>query len=159
VIRPAREADEDALSAFDHALWAPTHTPSPRPPGPRPFLAGWAAGCDVLIAEVDGGLAGYVAIGRSLPVEANAHVLEVKGLLVDPAQRRRGVGRTLVQSAVQAATTRGARRLRLRVLSSNPEARALYEACGFVVEGVLREEFMLDGAYVDDVLMALDLSG
>jgi RimJ/RimL family protein N-acetyltransferase len=43
------------------------------------------------------------------------------------------------------------------VLGTNPAARALYEAYGFVVEGVQREEFLLDGRYVDDVLMALQL--
>ncbi|HEX8123346.1 MAG TPA: GNAT family N-acetyltransferase [Solirubrobacteraceae bacterium] len=157
VVRAAREEDEDALSALDHRLWATNHTPSPRPPSPRPFLTGWAAEHEVLVAEVEGALAGYVAVGRVLPIEANAHVLEVKGLLVDPAHRRRGIGAALVRAAVDAATRRGARRLTLRVLAANPEARALYEAEGFVVEGVLRGEFLLDGRYVDDVLMALEL--
>ena len=55
------------------------------------------------------------------------------------------------------AASRGARRLTLRVLGPNAVARGLYEACGFTVEGVLREEFLLDGRYVDDVLMALEL--
>jgi RimJ/RimL family protein N-acetyltransferase len=44
------------------------------------------------------------------------------------------------------------------VLGPNTTARALYEGAGFVVEGVLREEFHLDGRYVDDVLMARDLT-
>jgi RimJ/RimL family protein N-acetyltransferase len=57
-------------------------------------------------------------------------------------------------AAVDAATARGARKLTLRVLSSNAIARALYESCGFEVEGILRETFLLEGRYVDDVLMA-----
>jgi RimJ/RimL family protein N-acetyltransferase len=36
-------------------------------------------------------------------------------------------------------------------------ARRLYEACGFVEEGVLREELQLDGRLVDDVLLARSL--
>jgi len=44
------------------------------------------------------------------------------------------------------------------VLGPNSGARALYEACGFEVEGVLREEFFLDGRYVDDVQMARRLA-
>ncbi|RFU86868.1 N-acetyltransferase, partial [Streptomyces triticagri] len=65
----------------------------------------------------------------------------------------RGIGRALVRAACAAARDRGARRLTLRVLGHNVPARALYAAEGFVVEGVLPGEFLLDGEYVDDVLM------
>jgi len=43
------------------------------------------------------------------------------------------------------------------VLGHNVGARRLYERCGFVPEGVLRGEFLLEGRYVDDVLVACDL--
>jgi RimJ/RimL family protein N-acetyltransferase len=46
----------------------------------------------------------------------------------------------------------------LRVLETNSRARLLYEAGGFEVEGVLHGEFMLAGRYVDDLLMARDLT-
>jgi hypothetical protein len=42
-------------------------------------------------------------------------------------------------------------------LRRTPLRGRLYESCGFRVEGVLREEFRIEGRYVDDVLMALDL--
>jgi RimJ/RimL family protein N-acetyltransferase len=45
------------------------------------------------------------------------------------------------------------------VLSTNPTAQRLYARCGFVVEGVLRGEFVLDDREVDDVLMALVTRG
>ena len=106
---------------------------------------------------IDGAVAGYVKLARALPLESNRHVLEIRGLAVDPARQRRGVGRLLIAAAAREASARGARRLTLRVLAPNTAARAFYESCGFKVEGVLREEFLLDGRYVDDVLMALDL--
>lgn len=53
---------------------------------------------------------------------------------------------------------RRARKLALRVLGRGDRARLLYESCGFQVEGVLRGEFHLGGRYVDDVLMARDLT-
>ncbi|MCZ9342980.1 GNAT family N-acetyltransferase, partial [Streptomyces sp. TRM76130] len=37
-------------------------------------------------------------------------------------------------------------------------ARRLYESEGFVVEGVLPGEFLLDGGYADDVLMGKSLT-
>ena len=98
--------------------------------------------------------AGYVELGRSTDLAANDHVVEVKGLAVDPVHQGRGIGRALVQAAAEEAACRGARRLTLRVLSHNDIARALYERSGFVVEGVLRGEFLIGGEYVDDVLMA-----
>ena len=93
-----------------------------------------------------------------LGLASNRHVLEVRGLAVDPAMHRRGIGRRLVQAAADEALERGATRLTLRVLAPNRAARALYESCGFEVEGVLRGEFLLEGRYVDDVLMAQDLA-
>ncbi len=156
-IRTAHPRDEPALRALDRLTWNALTSPSPLPPPERPFLAPGEPFDDVLVAEIGNRLAGYVRIGRSLPLESNAHVLEVKGLAVDPAMRRRGVGQALLRAAVAEAAARGARRLTLRVLAPNAAARALYASCGFREEGILRGEFHLEGADVDDVLMGLDL--
>jgi ribosomal protein S18 acetylase RimI-like enzyme len=108
----------------------------------------------VLVAEIDGVVAGYISIRPATELQASRHVQHVTGLAVDPALQGRGVGRALVEAAALEAAKRGARRLTLRVLEPNVSARRLYDACGFVVEGVLRGEFRLDGEDVDDVLMA-----
>jgi RimJ/RimL family protein N-acetyltransferase len=157
-IRRATAADDAALAALDLATWSWLASPAPTPPDGAAFFAGRAAPEDVLVADADGAIAGYVQIGPSIPVPSNRHVLMVRGLAVDPAHRGRGIARRLVDAAVAEARARGARRLTLRVLGPNAAARRVYEACGFVVEGVLRGEFFLDGRYVDDVLMARDLT-
>jgi ribosomal protein S18 acetylase RimI-like enzyme len=151
VIRPARPDDAAALRALESATWSWDVTPAPA--SDAPFDTAGA-----LVAELDGEVAGYVSLGRPTRLESNRHVVSVHGLAVAPAFQRRGVGRELLRAAADEARGRGARRLTLRVLGTNAGARALYEACGFTVEGVLRDEFLLDGRYVDDVLMALDLS-
>ena len=156
-IRPARAEDEPALAALHRATWSSLASPAPPPPAGAPFFAGRAAPEDVLVADSGEGIVGYVHIGPAIPVPSNAHVMTVQGLGVDPARRGEGIARRLVEAAVAAARQRGARRLTLRVLGHNTAARRVYEACGFVVEGVLRDEFLLDGRYVDDVLMARDL--
>src|SRR4051794_41515418 len=97
-------------------------------------------------------------MGRSTPGPANGLVVMLRSPAALPPPQARGIGQRLPAAAVAETRARGARRLRLRVLGPNAAARRLYEACGFVVEGVLREEFLLDGRYVDDVLMALTLS-
>jgi ribosomal protein S18 acetylase RimI-like enzyme len=157
-IRAATPADDAALAALDQRTWSWASSPAPAPPAGTPFFDGRSAPGDVLLAETGGAIAGYVQIGRPTPVPSNAHVLMVRGLAVDPDRRGAGIGRALVEAAVAEARTRGGRRLTLRVLGPNAPARAVYAAAGFVVEGILREEFHLDGGYVDDVLMARDLT-
>ena len=77
---------------------------------------------------------------------------------VAPADRRRGVASALLAAAEQHARDRGARKLSLRVLSTNETAMRLYERLGFQREGTLRDEFRIDGRFVDDVLMAKQLA-
>ena len=113
---------------------------------------------DVLVATADEQVVGFVKVGRPTKLATNAHVLTIAGLAVVPTQQGSGIGRRLVLAAVREARDRGARRLTLHVLGSNRRARDLYSSLGFVIEGVLREEFLLDGKYVDDVLMALPLT-
>ena len=97
-------------------------------------------------------------VRRSTPLAATDHVVMVTGIAVSPAFQRRGVGRALIDAAAAEARRRGARRLTLRVLAPNENARRLYESAGFAVEGIQRGEFFLEGEYVDDVLMALGLT-
>jgi len=158
-VRVATPADEDALAEVDLGTWNWLTSPAPRPERDSgwTFFGERAAPEDVLVALVDGEVAGYVKLGRATPLAASDHVATVNGLAVSPAFRRRGVGRALMDAAAGEARRRGARRLTLRVLGPNEDARRLYESAGFVVEGVQREEFLLEGRYVDDVLMALDL--
>ena len=112
----------------------------------------------MLVAEVEGVVVGYAKLSQSIALPSHDHVLTLNGLAVDPQRLRHGAGRLLVEAAIQEAQGRGADKLSLRVLGSNTSARLLYEACGFVVEGILRAEFLLDGRYVDDVLMARQLT-
>jgi ribosomal protein S18 acetylase RimI-like enzyme len=151
VIRPARAEDEAAVRALDAATWSADVSPAHRSDAP-------IAVDGFLVAEEGGAVVGYVAIGRPTPLESNRHVADIRGLAVAPSAQGRGIGRALVEAGVALARERGARKVRLRVLGPNTAARALYESCGFVVEGVLREEFFLDGRYVDDVMMARTLS-
>ena len=152
-VRPARPEDQRALREIDTATWTADVSPAPAPPADAPFFSERIQPADVLVAEIDGVVAGYAVLGRSM-LAAHAHVLEVRGLAVSPAYQGRGAGRRLVEASVEQARGRGARKLSLRVLGFNVRARQLYESCGFRVEGVLRAEFYLDGRYVDDVLMA-----
>ncbi len=158
VLRPAAAEDGPALARIDAETWSPAVTPAPRFSPDRPFFASCSP-ADVLVAELDGRVAGYARVAPHLPLSSAAHVQELKALAVAPAAQGRGVGRALLAGARDLAVRRGARTLLLRVLSSNPRAIALYRSAGYETAGVLRGLFRLEGRYVDDVLMALDLTG
>lgn len=157
-IRAALPDDEEELAHLDRVTWSPLHAVMPRPQPPyRPFFDERHAPEDHLVAELDRRIVGYVRLALATPLACNAHVRQIQGFAVADEARGRGVGRALIRAAVEEARRRGARRLTLRVLGHNTPARKLYESEGFVVEGVLPEEFFLDGAYVDDVLMGRGL--
>ncbi|MFJ2233763.1 GNAT family N-acetyltransferase [Streptomyces sp. NPDC087859] len=157
-IRHATLDDEDTLGRLDRATWSTLHAVSPRPQPPyEPFYGERFGPRDHLVAELDGALVGYIRLGFPTPLACNAHVRQIQGLVVAEEARGAGVGRALLRAAQEEARRLGARRITLRVLGHNAPARKLYETEGFVVEGVLPEEFLLDGAYVDDVFMGRSL--
>ena len=134
MIRPASPADEPALRALDHATWSSLSSPAPPPPPERLFdLDG------VLVAELEDGIAGYVKLGPALPIEASATCSRSRACPSPPTTGAAASARALMRAAIREARTAGARRLTLRVLAHNAAARDLYTACGFEVEGVLRE--------------------
>lgn len=157
-IRQARPADEAALRQIDAVTWTADTSPAPPRSPDQPFFSERTQPGDVLVVEADGQVIGYVHLEQASAIPSHQHVLDVSGLAVDPAQQGHGAGRRLVEAGVEQARLRGARKLALRVLGPNERARRLYESCGFRVEGVLRDEFRLRGRYVDDVLMARDLT-
>ncbi|MFC9509953.1 GNAT family N-acetyltransferase [Streptomyces sp. NPDC057002] len=157
-IRPARLDDEEALGLLDRATWSPLHAVQPRPEPPYgPFFSERDPWHECLVAELDGAVAGYLRLGTATSLACNAHVRMIRGLAVAEEARGHGLARALLRAAGEEARRQGARRLTLRVLGHNTPARGLYESEGFVVEGVLPEEFFLGGAYVDDVFMGRSL--
>jgi ribosomal protein S18 acetylase RimI-like enzyme len=157
-IRHATLDDEDTLGRLDRATWSTLHAVAPRPQPPyEPFYSERFGPRDHLVAELDGVLVGYIRLGFPTPLACNAHVRQIQGLAVAEEARGAGVGRALLRAVQEEARKLGARRITLRVLGHNTPARKLYESEGFVVEGVLPEEFLLDGEYVDDVFMGRSL--
>lgn len=77
------------------------------------------------------------------------------GLGVIKSHRGRGIGKKLLQLAIEDAFEKGRTRIQLDVFASNTSARALYRKLGFVEEGRLKKARYLDGVYDDFIMMAL----
>ena len=99
----------------------------------------------MLVAEVDGRVVGF---GRARPLAASESPSELDvpagwyllGVIVDPAQRRRGVGRALVQGRLDALTGRTACAYTF-INRANRASRDLLEGAGFrVLERPFRYE-------------------
>ncbi|MFE6827706.1 GNAT family N-acetyltransferase [Streptomyces sp. NPDC057690] len=157
-VRTARSADAEELALVDRLTWSPLHAVMPEPEPPyAPFFDERHVPEDYLVAELDDRVIGYVRLAPPTSLACNTHVRQIQGLAVLDEGRGRGVGRALIRAALDEARRQGARRITLRVLGHNAPARRLYESEGFVVEGVLPEEFLLAGEYVDDVFMGRPL--
>jgi RimJ/RimL family protein N-acetyltransferase len=108
----------------------------------------------VFVAERDDGvIVGRLSVGRD-PHPASAHIADV-GLMVAMPARRQGIGKGLLEAAVQWARSAGIRKLELHVFPWNEAGLALYEAFGFEREGYRKKQYRRgDGEYVDAILMA-----
>jgi ribosomal protein S18 acetylase RimI-like enzyme len=158
IVRVARRSDEAHLAHIDATAWTPASgIPSVTPRAGSSFFSAENPPEAHLVAEVDGRVVGYVRVKPVTPLLENAHVLGIAGLAVAPDARGRGAAGALLAAAGDHARDRGARKLSLRVLGTNDTALRLYERCGFRREGTLRGEFLIEGRYVDDVVMARDL--
>ncbi|MCM3811665.1 GNAT family N-acetyltransferase [Streptomyces sp. DR7-3] len=158
IIRPAVIDDETALADLDRRTWSTLHSVQPRPQPPYDrFFTLHNRVDEILVAELGGHPVGYIRLVPPTPLACNAHVRQIQGLAVDERTRGRGVARALLGAACQEARRQGATRITLRVLGHNTPARRLYASEGFAVEGVLPGEFLLEGEYVDDVLMGRSL--
>ena len=80
------------------------------------------------------------------------------GMYVRPATRRAGVGRRLVDAALDLAT-HSVELVQLSVVQGNEPALRLYQSMGFVEYGLERRALKIDGRYYDDILMAKNLIG
>ncbi len=99
----------------------------------------------VLVAELDGQVVGKLELFRAYKARHGFFAL-VRRFVVHPDYRGRGVGRVLLENAVERAREEGCAFIELTVDVTNPQAYAFYHREGFRpdrVEVVLRKP--LDG--------------
>jgi [ribosomal protein S18]-alanine N-acetyltransferase len=126
-LRPAHPADLDALAALEKVSFSDPWTSSEL----RRAL-GWSDTVALVAEDGDGLVVGYI-LCRMVLDEG-----EVLTIAIEPAMRRAGIGRGLLDAALQAMRDRGVRTAWLEVRKSNAPARALYANAGFVAAGLRR---------------------
>lgn len=106
----------------------------------------------VIVAERDGAVVGFASLNVFNPRKAYDHVADFS-LYVERAWRGKGVGRLLLESLITRARTIGYHKMVLSGFPFNSAGVALYEKLGFRLVGTYREQGLLDGRWVDTIIM------
>jgi L-phenylalanine/L-methionine N-acetyltransferase len=160
VVRRAQPADAGALVALAEAVasepegWLISDGAWRSPSEERRFLRALRRYSDaaVFVAELPEGLVGRLSLGRD-PHPASRHVADL-GLMVSAAHRRRGIGKALLEAAVEWARAAEVSKLELHVFPHNEAAITLYEQFGFQREGLRQGHYRRGSDLLDAILMA-----
>lgn len=107
------------------------------------------AASDILLAEKDGELAGYLfIIGNGRP-----HCVYI-AIGIAETSRGQGVGTKLFEGLDEWAVARKIHRLELTVMVQNRAGLALYQKMGYKIEGIKKNSLKVDGEYIDEYYMA-----
>lgn len=134
VIREAGGGDRASVVA----LWRACGLTRPWNDPDADFDLALASGSSVVLVSGD-------PVGGSVMVGFDGHRGWVYYLAVDPAQRRSGLGRALMQAAEAWLVRRGAPKIQLMVRSDNAEAMGFYAALGMETQTVAVLGRRLDG--------------
>ena len=111
----------------------------------------------MLVAEHDGGVAGFASYAQYRPWEGYLHSVE-HSLYVDPAVQGRGLGRALLTALIDHARAEGRHVMVGGIEASNAPSLALHKSLGFEVSGTLREVGRKFGRWLDLTFMTLMLT-
>ncbi len=155
-IRPATPADAEAICTIYNqgiedrvaTLETELRTPEER----RQWMGARGPRHPVIVAEAGGRVVGWGSLNPFNPRRAYDHVADLS-VYVERGWRGRGVGRRLLHRLVTLAREIGYHKMVLAALPFNQAGVALYQRLGFTRVGVYREQGMLDGRWVDVLLM------
>lgn len=157
-IRPATSADCDAIARIYNqgiidriaTLETEERTGAER--------AGWLAErgerFPVLVAEREGQIIGWGSLNPFSPRVAYRHVADLS-IYVARDGRGAGVGTRMLAALIELARHYEFHKIVLAAFPWNERGMRLYQRSGFREVGVYREQGMLDGQWVDTIIMEL----
>ncbi|MGX7418962.1 N-acetyltransferase family protein [Carnobacterium gallinarum] len=151
-IRLSELKDYEGIVAIENVIWNDLNTPAVTEYNSvAEYILRFPTGSHLVAVEGEDvlGILGFHH-PTSLPAHKGTWLLDIG---VSPAAQGKGVGQELVAGIKELARFNGIHKLSLRVLGTNVGAIRFYLKNGFVEEGLLKEEFWINGQYVDDVFM------
>lgn len=157
MIRDATPDDAPAIARiYNQGIEDRTATleTKPRTPEERAeWLASHGPRHPVLLAVGrDGTVLGWASLNRFNPRAAYDHVADIS-VFVARESRGRGVGTALMGALELRARAIGYHKMVLAAFPTNGPGMRLYELCGFSAVGTYHEQGLLEGRWVDVVVM------
>ena len=106
----------------------------------------------VVVAERDGEVAGWGSLNPYSARDAYRFVADFS-IYVDRAWRGKGVGDVMLTRLVELAREHGYHKMVLSAFPTNTGGMALYSKHGFRTVGIYKEQGLLDGKWVDTIIM------
>jgi phosphinothricin acetyltransferase len=151
ICRIYNQGIEDRVATLETEL----RTPEER----RRWLAARGPRHPVIVAECpDAAVVGWGSLNVFNAREAYRFVADLS-IYVERAWRGKGVGRAMLSHLVELARERGYHKLVLSAFPTNAAGMALYTKLGFRTVGIYKEQGLLDGCWVDTVVMEKLLGG
>ena len=161
IIRPAVDADLDVILEIHNAairdslaIW--TETEVDRADRERWLAAHQADGHPVIVAEVDGVVAGYAAYSQWREKSGYRYTVE-NSVYVAEGYQRRGIARTLMVELIDFARAAGIHVMIGAIEAGNGPSIALHSQLGFEAPVIVREVGIKFGTWLDLALMRLVL--
>ena len=159
-VRPAIEADLPAIlriyndeiatgtATWDEAPWTMDQR--------RAWFATHDDSQPVLVAEADGEVAGFACL-TLMSGKSGWRFTREDTIYLDPAYRRHGVGRLLLETLLARARELGLRLIVASITSDNTASITLHRNAGFEVMGTMHNAGYKFGNWMDTTYMQLDL--
>ncbi len=161
LLRPAQDADLDAILAIHNdaiahsrAIW--TDAPVDRAEREEWLQTRRAAGHPVIVADVEGVVAGYASYGPWRPKSGYRYTVE-DSIYLDGRFRGRGIGGLLLGELIGLARGAGMRVMIADIESGNTASIRLHERFGFEHAGTLRHVGTKFGDRLDLAILQLPL--
>jgi ribosomal protein S18 acetylase RimI-like enzyme len=130
-VRPAELGDSEAIGRLLHEFNSEFDEPTPGPDRLAGRVRQLLADGDITVLLAGAGPGGLAVLRFRPSIWSQALECFLAELYVVPARRGQGLGRALMEAAIELARTRGADYMDLGTGEDDVAARALYESLGF----------------------------
>ncbi|MHA1299439.1 MAG: GNAT family N-acetyltransferase [Candidatus Helarchaeota archaeon] len=109
----------------------------------------------IIVAATEDAVLGHCTVEHNT-WECSEQVGEL-GILLHKKYRhaKPSIGKKLMENAIREAKLKGFEKIILSVFHTNENAIELYKEIGFVIIGVRKKQFLVEGKYYDEILMEL----